>query len=368
MNKKLNFIIGIILIIVSIAIIIIGVIIILINLQIKDAEENNFFEEKREDNTGLTLESIKNAEYYSYPFNKEIKLRNGEAQLMRGEYPFSLGILTDKIALGDLNNDNNEDAVVIFYTSSTVGIVDYNLVAMINEGGKPVYLKGNYPLGDRITINSLVIESGKIILDINTYALRENFSSPPTWRNIVEYKLSNGRLEVIGATNKFEISDYQIASINNSNDMTIPNHKDISNDKELSDLITKNTCLAIGRKDDFCDNIYYIGADIKTVDLNRDGVKELINYPIKLNAYIVPGASGNTLISVYQNTKEGWKNIGSLGGNSYNVEDKKTGEYYDISTYTHMSAGCGIKTYYSWSESDFQYKMTKSYKTGDYCQ
>jgi len=80
----------------------------------------------------------------------------------------------------------------------------------------------------------------------------------------------------------------------------------------------------------------------KNIDLNEDGVEELLVMPVEVCGNIIRGASGNGPIYIYQERGDTWVNIGETIGNQLRVTYKKTNNYYDIETNYHMSAVSGI--------------------------
>jgi len=151
--------------------------------------------------------------------------------------------------------------------------------------------------------------------------------------------------------------------INKSN--TIAKQEDIIGDENLKNLIINSVCDATDNGEDCYDKTYYLEVDIRAIDLNGDGVEELINYPVKLNTTVIPGVFSNNFILIYQKNKDGWKTIGNLEANSYTISNKKMGEYYDISTYSNLSADCVVVEDCSWNEIDSHYKIANIYYSGD---
>lgn len=134
----------------------------------------------------LTLDVLKNIEYCpNIDFGgKCIKLVNGIYQPKPSSIEYTK-IEDDYTAYGDLNNDEQEDAVVIIveYGGGTGFFID--LVAVLNQNGKPLVVAMQY-LGDRTAINSITIQSGVITVDMSP-------KGDP--RKIVRYKLSGDKLK-----------------------------------------------------------------------------------------------------------------------------------------------------------------------------
>ena len=90
----------------------------------------------------------------------------------------------------------------------------------------------------------------------------------------------------------------------------------------------------------------------QNIDLNGDGIEELLVFPIEVCRNVIRGASGNGPIYVYQKQGDTWINIGDLQGNSLKVISDKTDGYYNIETNYHMSALSGIVYSYEFKLTD----------------
>jgi hypothetical protein len=144
----------------------------------------------------LTLEILKNTEYYSLFLKKVIKLTNGLYSEPPPEPEMAshceVGIYKDKLALGDLNNDGKEDATVILDGTCGGSGSFRELAIIINQDGKPYYLTSK-DLGDRVVINSMDIESGIITLDMIVHGPEDGICCPSVPK-IFKYKLSGDQL------------------------------------------------------------------------------------------------------------------------------------------------------------------------------
>lgn len=153
---------------------------------------------KEEEATKLTLEMLENAEYYFPLYDKRARLINGlhEEEEITDEsgytYIFSAGIVSDKVAFGDLDNDEKEDAAVVLYSTGGRSGLFYELVVMINENGNPYYLTSKY-LGDRITVNSVNIQDGMITLEMIIHDIGDA-ACCPTLHKVSQYKLLENEL------------------------------------------------------------------------------------------------------------------------------------------------------------------------------
>ena len=137
----------------------------------------------------LTLNILKNSEYF-YDGTR-IKLINGTFPLepLAGESQsdYFVKLDTDHVVFGDLNNDGQEDAVVILVSRSggTGAFVD--LGVMLNLNGIPSNITNQY-LGDRTVVNSLIISSGIISVDMIPW------DGGTGTHKTINYKLSGNKL------------------------------------------------------------------------------------------------------------------------------------------------------------------------------
>jgi hypothetical protein len=129
----------------------------------------------------LTVEALQNAEYRSeWP-------KGGVAKLTDGEYQEEIApgsasklvilMMPDKYAFGDLNGDGVDDAAVILATSGGGSGTFISLEAVINEAGTPKDVAST-PLGDRTQISSVVIDDGKITVDMVTHGPNDPMCCP----------------------------------------------------------------------------------------------------------------------------------------------------------------------------------------------
>ncbi|TRZ80082.1 hypothetical protein D4R86_04955 [bacterium] len=142
----------------------------------------------------LTLESIKNTEYYCKPCNANIQLADGHyvKKFPDSASVLNIKIFNDMVAFGDLNDDGIQDAAVILDSSEGGSGHFYELAVLANTNGEPLYLDSAI-IGDRVVINSMTIQSGVIILDIITHGLNDALCCPTT-EKIIRYELSGNQL------------------------------------------------------------------------------------------------------------------------------------------------------------------------------
>lgn len=114
----------------------------------------------------ITLEQLRNAEYPSQ------WTRSGKAHLVNGQYrePAAPGAATEVVvsatnyyALGDLNGDGSEDAVIILESDPGGSGVFFDLVPVMNEQGSPKALTP-LPLGDRVDISEVSVSNREVNL------------------------------------------------------------------------------------------------------------------------------------------------------------------------------------------------------------
>ncbi|RPH88865.1 MAG: CHAT domain-containing protein, partial [Chroococcales cyanobacterium metabat2.561] len=112
----------------------------------------------------LTIEQLKNAEYYSYDPAHKVKLNNGEffSKYENGAIGGESIWLGETIIREDLNGDGARDAVVVINENSGGSGVFMDLAIVINDNGKPVHVD-SYGLGDRVSISDVKIQpNGRI--------------------------------------------------------------------------------------------------------------------------------------------------------------------------------------------------------------
>jgi hypothetical protein len=143
----------------------------------------------------LTVDQLKNSKYlvpsWENPDQGEwVQLKNGEFTRRNSDNPLFVNIV--KIALGYLSNNQTKDAAVIYgYNTGGSGFFVV-LCAVINDKGQPKNT-ALIDLEDRVKINSLSIQSGKIIIDMVTHGPNDP-ACCPTVRKIATYTLVGNKL------------------------------------------------------------------------------------------------------------------------------------------------------------------------------
>ncbi len=154
----------------------------------------------------FSLDALKNAE-----FDSEFTA-SGRAKLTNGIYkePAAPGsaaqiqiALTDFVAFGDLNSDGVDDAVAILTESGGGSGTFYRLVVIVNQNDKPTPV-ADFPLGDRVKINSVAIQAGTIAVNMVTHAPTDP-SCCPTLPVIRAFRLQSALAPVIEGTYKAQL-------------------------------------------------------------------------------------------------------------------------------------------------------------------
>ena len=138
----------------------------------------------------LTLEQLKNFDYYIHMYNQKIKLKNGIFESKSTENYLKVSFAD--VALGDLNNDAQEDAAIILVSSGGGSGLFYELAVVINNNGHPYHITSEL-LEDRVQINSIAIISNAIIIDMVTHGPNDP-QCCPTVKKIVKYRLYRNTL------------------------------------------------------------------------------------------------------------------------------------------------------------------------------
>jgi hypothetical protein len=143
----------------------------------------------------LTVDQLKNDRYlipsWENPSQGEwVQLKNGEFTRRNPDNPLFVNLV--KIALGHLSHNETKDAAVI-YAYNTGGSGSFMMLgAVINDRGRPKNI-APADLGDRVKINSLSIQSGKIIIDMVTHGPNDP-ACCPTVKKLATYVLVGNKL------------------------------------------------------------------------------------------------------------------------------------------------------------------------------
>ena len=128
----------------------------------------------------LTLEMLKSTEYASeWPADGVAKLTDGtyREKIMEGSASEIVIVMHPICAIGDLNGDGTEDAIVVLVSSGGGSGSFYTLEAVLNQDGKPKHL-GTAFLGDRADLKSITVDSGKITVEMTTHGPNDPMCCP----------------------------------------------------------------------------------------------------------------------------------------------------------------------------------------------
>ena len=127
----------------------------------------------------------------------------GSFQLQGGKYEKSTGSGASQVnqaffqtmALGDLDGDTVDDAVVVIAINTGGSGSFFYLVAVLNQDGKPTQA-GQDLLGDRVQVSSLSVADGRIVIDMKVAGPSDPLCCPslPVQRT---YELQDGVLVMV---------------------------------------------------------------------------------------------------------------------------------------------------------------------------
>ena len=147
----------------------------------------------------MTIESLKNAEYQSeFSVNGRVRLSNGiyRGKMVPDSATELVVMLSDHVALGDLNGDGADDAAVVLITDSGGSGTFHHLAVLINQNGSPKHAASQL-LGDRVKVKSLLIRSGDIAVEM----IKQGPNDPmccPTLQVTQNYMLQGSKLVFAG--------------------------------------------------------------------------------------------------------------------------------------------------------------------------
>ncbi len=140
----------------------------------------------------LSIDIINNSWFYVEQ-NEQVKLIDGIYS--RGKGPLDdnfLNVKIGKIAFGELNNDNNGDAVAILIINSGGSGSAIILAVLLNKNGKAEHV-ASVDLGMNSDVTLLEVKSG--VINIELLALGPNDPQCcPTIKKAAKYKLSGTSL------------------------------------------------------------------------------------------------------------------------------------------------------------------------------
>ncbi len=117
-----------------------------------------------------------------------IQLSDGRAEVSYGGASTDIYTLQNKVAVGDLDDDGDNDAVALVIENSAGTGVFYLIVPVINDDGVAVALPALF-VGDRIVMESILVREGRIHVTLFDRAEDESFTVI-TQRKILEVDLT----------------------------------------------------------------------------------------------------------------------------------------------------------------------------------
>ena len=185
-------VVGIVLIAIAAAISM-GAIYCLVNNDFKKGSDNN--EIKIADDDARLIDRINNSEYYSSGTKSKIILKDGSFYLEPDAVKTSFGtrFSVEKYAIGDLDNDGNDDAAVIlksFNEGGSVPMYDLNILTGRDNG---LAWMGSKDFSYGTQIKSIVVQDGMIIIVAIIPGLNE-MPCCPTVEKGFRYQLIDGKI------------------------------------------------------------------------------------------------------------------------------------------------------------------------------
>ena len=107
---------------------------------------------------------LKNGTYHVPFYDLTVTLANGSYSNGSSTDPYSVQML-DLAAFGDLNGDGISDAAILLVENGGGTGQFESIIPVLDSGGTPVQA-GESQLGDRVRINAIQIDSGRITLDM----------------------------------------------------------------------------------------------------------------------------------------------------------------------------------------------------------
>jgi len=147
----------------------------------------------------LTLDMLKNATYMLPFYGRTVTLTAGKFYVNNPTDQYAVNLL-DYVAFGDLNGDGLEDAAVILVENGGGTGQFESVVVMVNQGGVPAQA-GVAQLGDRVQINTLTIQAGRVLLDMLVQGPNDGMCCP-TQPVTQTYQLFVNGLFLMHATSK----------------------------------------------------------------------------------------------------------------------------------------------------------------------
>ncbi len=146
---------------------------------------------------GLSVDQLENAQYQlgTRDDHAVVQLADGKFQQGVDTVDYASIVLSDFVAIGDLNGDGVNEAAAIFFENYG-GTGNFAMLAIyVNVNDAPVFLT-SVLIDDRPMINGIAIENGELYLD----AVTHSFDDPaccPTLSTTRRYALTQNQLRII---------------------------------------------------------------------------------------------------------------------------------------------------------------------------
>jgi hypothetical protein len=246
----------------------------------------------------MTLDMLKNATYMFPFYGRTVTLTNGAYQEGSGAEIYSVS-MAEAIAFGDLNGDGLEDAATILVENGGGTGQFESVVVMVDQGGVPTRA-GVSLLGDRVLVNSLAIQAGRVLLDMLVQGPNDAMCCP-TQPVTQAYQLFANGLFLMHATSK------TLSGAERTITITSP-----VNNTEVTNLVTVTGSISIAPFENTLVYQIYNVANEKVVEaslmvdaaemggpgtftLSLDLTKAGVTGPIRLEILDISMANGSTL-------------------------------------------------------------------------
>jgi hypothetical protein len=147
----------------------------------------------------LTADVLRNATYEVPFYAQTVTLFRGHYEIADGTTTLRVDLI-DPIALGDVNADGVDDAVVLLAENGGGSGVFVSIVVMLNQNGQPVQ-SGSMLIDDRPAITNLSVQNGLIIVDATVHGVSDP-ACCPTLVATETYQLVDGTLTLLSFASK----------------------------------------------------------------------------------------------------------------------------------------------------------------------